>query len=108
MGVLEKRQPSFVKFREYFFNVVKEVTGQDIVNPYAAWQELGDAQIREQILSKVKSHLESEYGFEVILPGNLVQFDGAVESVANQIHHNFSTVYLVERINAKIFGQRQK
>ncbi|MBO8138603.1 MAG: hypothetical protein H0Z40_10785 [Desulfotomaculum sp.] len=105
MGVLDKRQPPFVKFRESFLETIREFTGQDIVNPYASWQEIGDEKTRENILKKVKSNLESEYGFKVVFPDNLVKFNGAVESVANQIHHSFSTMYIVERINAKILGE---
>ncbi|MTI81952.1 MAG: hypothetical protein FH758_13965 [Firmicutes bacterium] len=105
MGVLDKKQPSFVKFRDQFFEIVKGVTGQDIVNPYASWLEIGDEKNRQEILNKVKEDLQSQYGFEVVIPEKLIEFEGAVESVANQVHHNFSTVYLVERINAKILGE---
>lgn len=107
MKILEKKQPSFIKFREVFLNTAEELTGKK-VDPFAQWQEIGDETLRGQILEKVTSDLEKEFGFLPVIPDNLVEFDGVVESVANQVHHNFSTMYFVEKINAKIRARQQQ
>ncbi|WP_031514985.1 hypothetical protein [Desulfofalx alkaliphila] len=106
MGILEKRQPSFITFRETFLNAVEQITG-NMVEPSALWKEIGDEETREQVLEKVVDDLEKEYGFRTVIPNNLVDFDGGVEGVANQVHHNFNTMYLIEKINAKIMARRQ-
>lgn len=107
MGVLDKKQPSFVQFREKFLETVAKVTGQNNIDPYTSWQEIGNTQVRENILHKIKADLELEFGFELVLPDYLLEFDGVVESVTNQVHHNFSTMYIVERINAKKAARQQ-
>ncbi len=108
MKVLNKRQPSFVQFRDYFMKQAAEVVGGAISDSYMPWREIGSLELRKKILHRIKDDLEKEFGFEIIIDDNLADSEGAVESVAIQMHHTFSTMYLVERINAKIAaGQHQ-
>lgn len=87
--------------------MAKLITGKNSIDPYMLWTDIGDNELRQRILDKAKLDLESEFGFEVFIPDRLLEFDGPVESVANQVHHSFSTIFLVEKINAKIVARRQ-
>ncbi|MEG6616044.1 hypothetical protein V6C27_06335 [Peptococcaceae bacterium 1198_IL3148] len=101
MGVLDKRQPTFIQFRVTFLETVKKITGSDGIDAYTEWQDVGDLETRKAILNKVKQSIITDFGFEPVLVEGLYDYQGPVESVANQVHHVFSTMYLVERINAK-------
>lgn len=100
MGILDKRQPTFLQFREQFLTIIKEVTGCQ-VDAYLQWTEVGDISARDKVLQAVKRKIEEEYEFEPVIEEHLLEYDGPVESVANQVHHVISTMYIVEKINAK-------
>lgn len=66
------------------------------------WKDIGDEVNRADILQQLKKKLESEYGVELVWGENMVSADLPLESVAIQLHHVYSTIYLMERINNKI------
>lgn len=100
MGVLDKRQPSFPQFMEHLLATIKQVTGQQ-VDAYTPWLEVGERSDRAKILEEIKKHINNEYDFEPVIDEQLLELDSPVESIANQVHHVISTMYIVERINAK-------
>lgn len=100
MGILDKRQPTFLQFREQFLATIKQVVGYE-VDAYIPWLEVGNASARKKIIAEVKRQIQEEYDFEPVIEEYLLEYDGPVESIANQVHHIISTMYIVERINAK-------
>lgn len=108
MGVLEKKQPSFVQFRINFLESVKALASDNGIDAYTEWQDVGDLETRKDILNKVQQDILTDYGFEPVIFDKLYDFEGPVESVANQVHHVFSTMYIMERINAKQIARRNQ
>ncbi len=108
MKVLDKRQPSFIQFRDIFLDLTKKVTGKADIDPFMPWREIGDVEVRKEVLQQIKSYLEEEYGFETIIKEDLVDDENSVESVAIQVHHTFCTIYLMERIYAKAALKQQQ
>jgi hypothetical protein len=106
MGVLEKKQPSFVKFRLSFLEVVKKIAKNNSIDAYTEWQQVGDIEKRKAILNQIKQNIMVDYGFEPVIEEKLYDFEGPIESVANQVHHVFSTMYIIEKINAKQAARR--
>ncbi len=100
-----KVAPTFEQFKQFLREAVKEVTG---TNPddFQGWLEIGNEDERAEILRYFKVSLEREYGVELLLPANMEMANIFFESVTTQLHHVFSTVYLMERINHKIMKRR--
>lgn len=66
------------------------------------WLSTGDPPARAAILEEFKKRVEGRYGTELVVAPELVFLDRSLESIAVQLYHVFSTVNLMERINAKI------
>ncbi|MFZ5648011.1 MAG: hypothetical protein ACOY30_10380 [Bacillota bacterium] len=101
-----KERPTFDIFKAYLRKAVREIMGVNIDDRHR-WLDIGDEGQREEILNTLKRFLEAEYGVELVIPENLKGQDIAFETVAIQLHHVYSTVYLMARINRKIFARRQ-
>lgn len=101
-----KERPSFEHFKSCLKAAIREVTGFD-AGDSDRWPGIGDEGKRKEILSSLKRSLEAEYGVELPVD-NMPAADATIESIAVQLHHVYSTVYLMERINQKIIGRRQR
>ncbi|KJS15506.1 MAG: hypothetical protein VR69_13140 [Peptococcaceae bacterium BRH_c4b] len=99
---MRKERPSFEKFREYFFAVLeKEIPGHEIAGN-TNWEELVNEEARKKILHSLKAALEGEYNVELVITPDLYNANCSLEGLVSRLHHVFSTVYLMERINDKI------
>jgi hypothetical protein len=96
-----KERPTFEQFKDYLKEAVARVTGLT-AGDLDRWVNLGDEGIRSAILLQLKEKLEGEYGVELVWEERMAGADLTLESVAIQLHHVYSTVYLMERINSKI------
>ncbi|HBV97696.1 MAG: hypothetical protein JL50_03365 [Peptococcaceae bacterium BICA1-7] len=96
-----KERPNFDQFKSYLIESVAVVAGQAAAGR-DRWKDIGDEVNRADILQQLKKKLESEYGVELVWGENMVSADLPLESVAIQLHHVYSTIYLMERINNKI------
>lgn len=100
-----KERPSFEHFKSCLKAAIREVAGFDAEDSHR-WAGIGDEGKRMGVLLSLKRSLEAEYGVELPVD-NMPHADAAIESVAVQLHHVYSTVYLMERINQKIIARRQ-
>jgi len=105
MGAQMKERPTFEQFKSYLKEAVAVVAGQADAER-DRWADIGDEVKRAAILQQLKKRLESEYGVELVWGENIVSADLPLESVAIQLHHVYSTVYLMERINNKIRNRK--
>ncbi|MCL4439136.1 MAG: hypothetical protein M1609_00660 [Firmicutes bacterium] len=96
-----KEKPTFDQFNNYLKEAVAGIAGQ-AAGDRDRWVEIGDEVKRADILQLLKKRLESEYGVELVWGESIIFADQPLESVAIQLHHVYSTVYLMERINNKI------
>ncbi|MFZ5597285.1 MAG: hypothetical protein ACOY31_09780 [Bacillota bacterium] len=103
-----KPQPNFYQFKEFVREAVKEKTGLDDIDDRQRWLEIGDEEKRQEILYSLKAFLEGEYGVEMPLPDNAENADIYFESMCIQLHHTYSNVYLMERINRKVMRNRYR
>ncbi len=103
-----RKRPSFIQFRDWFMEEVNKQNQGKSVNPLAHWHTVGDEETRKNIVESFMQKLEDKYGFRPVMKEKLHALDCPVESVANRIFHVFSTMYLVDHINAKMYGQYQK
>lgn len=101
MRIGDKTKPSFYKFREEFFTLVNEITGVQ-AEPGDNWTNVGNSELREQIIKSMTRRMEEEYSLEMVLQESIRDKEGSVEGVAVELYHVFSTMFLVEVINSKI------
>lgn len=99
---MRKPRPSFEQFKDYLFSAVKEIIPGREFSSNSRWVELADEEGREQILYNLKRTVEEEYHVELVVTPELFNLDVTLESLVSQLHHVYSTVYLMERINDKI------
>ncbi len=99
---MRKERPSFEKFKEYFFEVLKEEIPEHEIAGNTNWGGLENEETRKKILHSLKAGLEGEYNVELVITTDLYNADCSLEGLASRLHHVFSTVYLMERINDKI------
>lgn len=97
------KRPDFDAFREIFLDCLSEHAGQGApVSAEAKWAEVGDGEARREVLEAVKERVREGYGVEFEINHRLLSVEGPVESAVIQTFHELNTIYLMERINAKI------
>lgn len=99
IGSVEK--PSFIKIRNEFLSLIKEITGLE-VDTGQTWTEIADSEIRERIVKDFVRQMEQQYTLEIVLTSSLKDKAGSLEGVIGEIYHIFSTMFLVEAINSKL------
>lgn len=105
MSAQMKDRPDFELFKEYLKEAVAEKAGISVLDGYR-WISIGDESKREEILQSLQKRLKDEYGVELVYREDLLFTDLPFESVAIQLHHVYSTIYLMERINNKIRNRK--
>ena len=100
-----RKRPSFSQFREWFMAAVHKHAAERTNGPLTRWHSVGSEEQREKIIDTFLNDLEVRYGFRPVFQEQLHKLDCPLESVANHIFHVFSTMYLVEHINAKMYGK---
>lgn len=99
---MRKERPSFAEFKERFIAVTEREMPGKAIDGATGWVELGDEKTRKNILYAMKAGLEEEYNVELVITPDLFDLDCSLEGLISRLHHVFSTVYLMERINDKI------
>lgn len=99
------KRPSFNQFREWFIEAVNKHAAGKTNGPLTHWHSVGTVEQREKIIESFLDDLEFRFGFRPLIKEPLHEQDCPMESVASHIFHVFSTMYLVEHINAKMYGQ---
>ncbi|ABO50663.1 hypothetical protein Dred_2146 [Desulforamulus reducens MI-1] len=101
MKIGNQEKPTFAQFRESFLMTLHQITGMN-VNTCDSWLTMGDSEIREKTIREFIRLNEQQYGFEIVLLGQLNNKEGSIEGVIGELYHVFSTMFLVEVINSKI------
>jgi len=101
-------RPSFDQFRDWFLEIVDRHSPGKAQNPLAQWHNVGGEALRQEIVSSFLDDLEMKFGFRPLIKEDLHKLDCPLESVANHIFHVFSTMFLMEHINAKMYGKAIK
>ena len=97
------KRPDFDTFREMFLNCLSGHTGGDAAALAGAkWADVGGLEARREVLEAVREKLREEYGLEFEVNKRLLSVEGPVESAVIQTFHELNTIFLMERINAKI------
>ncbi len=97
------KRPDFDEFREIFLNCLSRCTGHEPdVCAEIKWSEVGGPEVRQEILEAVKEKLQENYGVEFEVNNRLLSVEGPVESAIIQTFHELNTIFLIEKINAKI------
>lgn len=108
MESFRSKRPTFNQVRDWFIEEAKRHTSMQIDNTYIPWTDVGSEKLREEIVELFMKTLENRYGFRPIFEQQLHALDGSMESVINQIYHVFSTMFLVDHINNKMYKEQQK
>jgi hypothetical protein len=108
MESFSKKRPSFDQFKIWFMDEVQRCTKNNCDNSYLPWSTVGSQEIREGIIESFMQSLEKRFGFRPVIEERLSTMDGAIESVVIRIYHVFSTMFLVDHINEKMYGKRGK
>jgi len=108
MESFSKKRPTFDQFKVWFMDEVQQCTKNKYDNSFLPWSGLGSEQIREKIIESFMQLLENRFGFRPVIEERLCAMDGAIESVVIRIYHVFSTMFLVDHINEKMYGNRGK
>ncbi len=99
---MRKERPSFDKFKEFFIGIINEYLPETKVLDTTRWTEMADEETRKKILHGMKEKIEGDYGVELVIAPEIYNLNTSLESLLSRLHHVFSTVYLMERINDKI------
>ncbi|MFZ5591384.1 MAG: hypothetical protein ACOY81_06225 [Bacillota bacterium] len=94
------------QFEQMFLQVLQSGLPGQPVSLQSIWQELADEQQRRALLQKFKEVAGEATGVELVISPGMENFQGQVQSVVIQLFHVYSTVHLMERINAKILARR--
>lgn len=97
------KKPEFDDFREIFLECLSKITGQAL--PALArteWDKVGPLETRREALKAVSEKVLESYGIEFEVNQRLLSVNGPVESAIIQAYHELNTIYLMEKINAKI------
>ncbi|AGL01928.1 hypothetical protein [Desulfoscipio gibsoniae] len=108
MESFSKKRPTFDQFKVWFMDEVNRYSKNNIDNSYMSWSDVGNDEIRAEIIESFMKVLEKSFGFRPLIEDPLSTMDGSVESVVIRIYHVFSTMFLVEHINEKMYGERAK
>ena len=106
MNQAAPKKPAFNDFRKLFLEQVNLINGSNINDFYLKWNETGNSETRSKVLDSFHAKITELYGLEIEKKKSLVDVEGFIESVIIQIHHEYSTVYLIERINDKIRAKK--
>ena len=101
-----KKRPDFEQFKTLFMEEVIRCTNSSDKNTFRPWLEVGNESLRQEIINSFVSILVNRYGVTPVLDEPLSSLDSPIESVINRIYHVFSTMFLVEHINEKMYGKR--
>lgn len=97
------KRPDFDTFRSMFLESLANLAGRPAyLLPGEAWAGLGGADTRSKVLSNVNLAVKKEFGIEFEVNQRLINLEGPVESVIIQTFHELNTIFLMERIYAKI------
>jgi len=97
------KRPDFEAFRETFLHCLSAFTGRDLLElPEVKWAEVGAEDARRELLEVVIVKLRESHGVEFEINHRLLSLEGPVESLIIQAYHELNTIYLMERIYAKI------
>ncbi|GBF34074.1 hypothetical protein DCCM_3186 [Desulfocucumis palustris] len=99
---MRKERPSFDNFKQCFKDIINEYSPGIEVPDSTKWTEIADGETRNKILRRMKERMEVEYGVELVIAPEIYNLDTSLEGLLARLHHVFSTVYLMERINDKI------
>jgi len=104
-----KKRPTFTKFRNLFLEVLAENSNKKNIDPFSAWNDIGDTRERALILAAFKDKLVEKFnmGKDLEIKPQLVELESPVESVITQLFHSFSTLSLVEHINESVLEQQR-
>ncbi|WP_347491444.1 hypothetical protein [Desulfoscipio sp. XC116] len=108
MESFNKKRPTFDQFKAWFIDELERCAKMNFVDAYMPWSGVGSEETREKIVASFMQVLENKFGFRPVLEEPLTTMEGAVESVVIRIYHVFSTMFLVEHINEKMYGERAK
>lgn len=108
MESFSKKRPTFDQFKVWFIDEAQRYTEVSIDNSYMPWFDVGSEETRGEIIESFMRILESRFGFRPVIEEHLSTMDGALESVMIRIYHVFSTMFLVEHINEKMYKERAK
>lgn len=97
-----KPRPSFFQFRDMLLETIVEKIGPAGITPDVSWLGFNQKNDRMEILKSFKDRVEKEFGVEMLIDSSLADLDTTLEGLANAMHHTFSTVHLMERINQKV------
>ena len=101
------KRPTFNQFRAWFLEAVNHRAGNKVENSLDHWHSVGDETVRKEIVDSFLDSLAVKYGFRPLCKEELHRMDCPLESVVNRIFHVFSTMFLVEHINEKMYGPRE-
>jgi len=97
------KRPDFDTFRSMFLESLANLTGWPPSHlPGEAWAEMGGEEIRVKVLTNVNLALKNDFGVEFEVNQRLINLEGPVESVIIQAFHELNTIFLMERIYARI------
>lgn len=97
------KRPGFEAFRETFLHCLSAFTGKDPLElPEIKWAEVGTEAARQELLEVVIGELRESHGVEFEINRRLLSLEGPVESLIIQAYHELNTIYLMERIYAKV------
>lgn len=105
MDSFNRKRPSFDEFKGWFMDEVQRFTKTNYDNTYLPWNNVGSNEMREKIIESFMLVLEKRFSFRPLIVERLSTMDGAIESVVIRIYHVFSTMFLVEHINKKMYGR---
>lgn len=103
-----KKRPTFNQFKVWFMDELQRNTNNNYDNSYLPWASVGSEEMREEIIESFMHKLEKQFGFRPVIEERLSTMSGAIESVVIRIYHVFSTMFLVDHINEKMYGKRGK
>ncbi|MDD4237461.1 MAG: hypothetical protein PHT62_02715 [Desulfotomaculaceae bacterium] len=100
------KRPDFDSFRTVFLECLEQSTNlEPSSSAQTRWAELGNLEVRRQILESVNAKLLASCGLSFEVNHRLLKVEGSVESAIIQAYHELNTIYLVEKINNKIRGR---
>jgi len=108
MEKFSKKRPTFEQFKIWFMDELQRCTNNACDNAYLPWLSVGSEEIREEIIESFMQVLDKRFGFRPLIEERLSTNEGAIESVVIRIYHVFSTMFLVDHINEKMYGKRSK
>lgn len=101
-----RKRPTFDQFRIWFLEEVMKHTTKNVPSSFMSWSDVGSTELRKEIIESFMQTLESKFGFRPVFKEDISKMNGSLESVVITIFHVFSTMFLVDHINEKMYKQR--